>query len=164
MLLCINTGKFRTDKQRMRMEGDQFYLRSAEEMHAALGGHEDALRQSQAIADSVDIQLDLGQRHFPTYKLPPERTAPDFLHELCVQGLRERLCRCQLQHWVDGSQLSLRLSSVTPTTAPSVINKLGFPNYFLIVWDFVRYSRERGIPATARGSGVGSLVSYMLLS
>ncbi|HEX3727826.1 MAG TPA: PHP domain-containing protein, partial [Pirellulales bacterium] len=70
VLLCINTGKFRTDKQRMRMEGDQFFLRSGEEMYAAMGEeYAEALKQSQLIADSVDIKLELGQRHFPTYKL-----------------------------------------------------------------------------------------------
>ena len=78
VLLCINTGKFRTDKNRMRMEGDQFYLRAPEEMYAALAGHEDALRQSQAIADSVDIELELGQRHFPNYTPRPARRRPIF--------------------------------------------------------------------------------------
>jgi DNA polymerase-3 subunit alpha len=159
ILLCINTGKFRTDKERMRMEGDQFYLRSAEEMHAAFPGHEEALQQSQRIADSIDIQLDLGQRHFPTYKLPPETTAQDYLRELCLRGLQERYA---------GDAEKCPGGTLSPTVMErldyelSVINKLGFPNYFLIVWDFVRYSREKGIPATARGSGVGSLVSYGL--
>ncbi|MGD9721821.1 MAG: DNA polymerase III subunit alpha [Pirellulales bacterium] len=159
VLLCINTGKFRTDRDRMRMEGDQFFLRSAEEMYAALPEHEEALRQSQTIADSVDIQLDLGQRHFPTYRLPPETTAQDYLRELCIRGLQERYA-------TDAERCT------TGTLAPavmerldfelSVIDKLGFPNYFLIVWDFVRHARECGIPATARGSGVGSLVAYAL--
>ena len=93
VLLCINTGKFRTDRDRMRMEGDQFYLRSAEEMLAAMPDHAEALRQTQQIADSVDIQLELGQRHFPTYKLPAEKSAQDFLRELCLQGLQRALCR-----------------------------------------------------------------------
>ena len=90
VLLCINTGKFRTDKDRMRMEGDQFFLRSQEEMYTAFPGYEEALKQSQLIADTVNIQLDLGRRHFPTYKLPPEKTAADYLHELCVDGLKQR--------------------------------------------------------------------------
>ncbi len=159
VLLCINTGKFRTDTQRMRMEGDQFYLRSPEEMHAAFPGFDEALAQSQAIADSVDIQLELGQRHFPTFKLPPERTAQDFLRELCLTGLKERYAN-EPERWANGDlapQVFERLDYEL-----SVINKLGFPNYFLIVWDFVNYARQRGIPATARGSGVGSLVAYAL--
>ena len=73
VLLCINTGKFRTDTNRMRMEGDQFYLRSGEEMYAAFPGlRRGAASKARQIADTVDIELDLGQRHFPTYKLPPE--------------------------------------------------------------------------------------------
>jgi DNA polymerase-3 subunit alpha len=160
VLLCINTGKFRTDKQRMRMEGDQFFLRSPDEMFQALGPkYADALAQSQKIADSVNIELDLGQRHFPTYKLPPETTAKDYLYDLCVQGLKERYAD-DAERWAHGE-----LSPVVTERLDfelSVINKLGFPNYFLIVWDFVRHSREQGIPATARGSGVGSLVSYAL--
>ncbi len=159
VLLCINTGKFRTDKERMRMEGDQFYLRSGEEMYAALAGQEEALKQSQLIADSIDIQLELGQRHFPTYKLPPEKTAQDYLRELCLAGLTERYAD-DPQRMVDGQLAPEVLERLDFEL--SVINKLGFANYFLIVWDFVRYARERDIPATARGSGVGSLVSYAL--
>jgi len=163
ILLCINTGKFRTDKQRMRMEGDQFFLRSPEEMYEALPGYEEALKQSQLIADSVDIQLDLGQRHFPTYKLPTETTARDYLHGLCIEGLRERYADLP-ERWENG-EVSTQLSTEVIERLDfelSVINKLGFPNYFLIVWDFVRHARELGIPATARGSGVGSIVSYAL--
>ncbi len=135
VLLCINTGKFRTDRDRMRMEGDQFFLRSADEMFAAMPTQEEALRQSQAIADSVDIQLDLGQRHFPTYTLPPDRTAEDYLRELCLTGLKERY---------EGNEEMLPGGELDPAVLErldfelSVIGKLGFPNYFLIVWDFVR--------------------------
>lgn len=159
VLLCINTGKFRTDKDRMRMEGSEFFLRSQQEMYAALPGCEDALARSQQIADSVDIRLDLGQRHFPNYTLPPGKTAPDYLRELCLQGLRERYAD-DPERMPDGELAPDVLERLDFEL--SVINKLGFPNYFLIVWDFVRYSRERAIPATARGSGVGSLVSYAL--
>jgi DNA polymerase-3 subunit alpha len=159
VLLCINTGKFRTDKQRMRMEGDQFYLRSPDEMYAAFPGYEEALRQSQQIADSVDIKLDLGQRHFPTYKLPPETTAQDYLRDLCIAGLKDRYSD-DAEKCVDGVLSATVMERLEHEL--SVINLLGFPNYFLIVWDFVRYSREKGIPATARGSGVGSLVAYGL--
>ncbi len=159
VLLCINTGKFRTDTQRMRMEGDQFFLRSPEEMHAAFPGFEEALAQSQQIADRVDIELELGKRHFPTYQLPAKRTAPDYLHDLCVQGLKERYAGDEER--LPGGELSTVVLERL-TRELEVINKLGFPNYFLIVWDFVRYARDNNIPATARGSGVGSLVCYAL--
>ncbi len=159
VLLCINTGKFRTDTNRMRMEGDQFYLRSPDEMYAAFPGLDEAVKQSQLIADSVNIELDLGQRHFPRFDPPDAKTPADYLRELCIQGLKDRY-RDKPHRLVEG-QLSGEVIQRLDREL-DVINRLGFPNYFLIVWDFVRFSRERKIPATARGSGVGSLVSYAL--
>ena len=82
VLLCINTGKFRTDTNRMKMEGDQFFLRSPEQMYTALGGHENALALSQEIADSVHIDLELGKRHFPSFQLPAEKKSDEYLREL----------------------------------------------------------------------------------
>ena len=90
ILLCVNTGKFRTDTNRMRMETDEFYLRSAEEMYAAFPGMDDALRRTQEIADSVHVELELGKRHFPVYSPPDDETPEDFLRELCIAGLKER--------------------------------------------------------------------------
>ena len=90
VLLCINTGKFRTDANRMRMEGDQFFLRSPAEMLAAMPEHEEAIRRSQAIADSVDIDLELGKRHFPAFSPPAEKTSGAYLRELCLAGLKRR--------------------------------------------------------------------------
>ncbi len=159
VLLCINTGKFRTDTNRMRMEGDQFYLRAPEEMYAAFPGLEEAVKQSQLIADSVNIELELGQRHFPLFNPPDSKTPADFLRELCMKGLTERYA--DKPHRLSGGELSPEVLQRLDREL-DVINRLGFPNYFLIVWDFVRFSRERNIPATARGSGVGSLVSYAL--
>ncbi len=159
ILLCINTGKFRTDTNRMRMDGNQFYLRGPDEMLAAFPGLEDAVARSQQIADTVDIQLDLGQRHFPTFTVPTEQTPRDYLYDLCLTGLRDRYAD-QPDRW-EGDQLAPVVLDRLEREL-GVINKLGFPNYFLIVWDFVRYAREQNIPATARGSGVGSLVAYAL--
>ena len=90
ILLCVNTGKFRTDTNRMRMETNEFFLRSPEEMYAAFPGMDDALRRTQEIADSVHIELELGKRHFPVYSPPDGKTPEEFLRELCVKGLRER--------------------------------------------------------------------------
>jgi DNA polymerase-3 subunit alpha len=159
VLLCINTGKFRSDTNRMRMETNQFHLRSADEMYAAFPGFEEALKQSQLIADSVNIELELGKRHFPNFTPPEEKLPNDYLRELCLVGLHERYAGNE-KRMTDG-KLSQEVMDRLEREL-NVINTLGFPNYFLIVWDFVRYARERGIPATARGSGVGSLVSYSL--
>lgn len=159
ILLCVNTGKFRTDQKRMRMESDQFHLRSPQEMYDAFPGRADAVRRSQEIADSVDIELELGQRHFPVFTPPEQKTSEQYLRELCIKGLKERYAndaeRCP------GGELSEEVMARLDREL-GVIEKLGFPNYFLIVWDFVNFARDQGIPATARGSGVGSLVSYSL--
>ncbi len=168
VMLCINTGRFRTDAKRMKMEGDQFYLRPPEEMYSSFVGLEDAVSRSQEIADSVDILLELGKRFFPVYELPDEQTPEGRLRELCLQGLRERY---------DGNEEMLPggydkenpeesdLAEVVMKRLDrelGVINKLGFANYFLICWDFVDQARKRRIPATARGSGVGAIVCYAL--
>ena len=99
VLLCINTGKFRTDTKRMRMEGDQFYLRSPEEMYAAFPDHRrrraPAARRSPTRSRS---SWNLGKRHFPVFTPPEEKTSEDYLRELCLQGparaLRRRPQRC----------------------------------------------------------------------
>jgi DNA polymerase-3 subunit alpha len=173
ILLCVNTGRFRSDASRMRMDSSEFYLKSPVEMHAAFAGHDrglvtDAVARSQAIADSIAIDLDLGKRHFPGFDLPAGRTSSEELRRLCLEGLRERYA-AKAGRWADGRP------PADPATAAlhpqvlerldrelAVIDTLGFASYFLIVWDFVRYARERDIPAAARGSGVGALVAYAL--
>ncbi len=157
VMLCINTGRFRTDTQRMRMDGQEYYLRSPEEMYRKFPGLEDAVARSQQIADSVDIQLELGQRHFPVYQIDDESTPAQLLRKICEQGLRERYAGNSemLAEGELSEEVVRRLDREL-----GVIERLGFENYFLIVWDFVREARERNIPATARGSGVGALVCY----
>jgi DNA polymerase-3 subunit alpha len=159
VLLCINTGKYRTDTNRMKMEGDQFYLRAPEDMYGSFPGLEDAVARSQTIADSVSIELELNKRHFPNFPLPPEKTSPDYLRELCLEGLKKRYAD-DAERWENGELAQVVMDRLERELG--VINTLGFPNYFLIVWDFVRFAGERNIPATARGSGVGSLVAYAL--
>ncbi len=159
ILLCVNTGKFRTDTNRMRMETNEFHLRSPEEMYAAFPGLDDAVKRSQEIADSVSIDLEIGKRHFPVYTPPENKTPEEFLYELCIKGLKDRYANCP-NRYADGKfsdEVIARLDREL-----GVINKLGFANYFLIVWDYVHYARSQGIEATARGSGVGALVSYAL--
>ena len=164
VLLCINTGKFRTDSNRMRMEGDQFYLRSPDEMYAAFSGHDDAVARTQQIADGIDLQLELGVRHFPTFTPPGAKATSDYLRELCDTGARERYAG-DPRRWRDRDSQTGELSEEVRLRLDrelDVIEELGFSDYFLIVWDFVRHASERNIPCTARGSGVGSLVCYAL--
>ena len=150
VLLCVNTRRKLNDPDRMQIHGNEFHIRTPEEMYAAFPGHEDAVKRSQAIADSVDIELELGNRYFPVYDLPKEVSPDAYLREVCMQGINERYDNVT-QEILDRLDREL-----------GVIEKLGFANYFLIVWDFVRYSREHGVPNNARGSGVGSIVCYAL--
>ncbi|MFM7118237.1 MAG: DNA polymerase III subunit alpha, partial [Planctomycetota bacterium] len=159
VMLCINTGRYRTDPNRMKMDGQEYYLRTPQQMYEKFPGLEDAVQRSQQIADSVQIDLELGKRHFPVYSLPQEQTADDFLREVCLKGLHERYA---------GDAEMLPNGELAPVVMQrldrelGVIRRLGFSNYFLIVWDFVNYARNQGIPATARGSGVGALVCFAL--
>ena len=159
VMLCINMGKFRTDAKRMKMEGDQFYLRPPEEMYRNFPGLEDAVARSQQIADTVDIQLELGERYFPVFDLPQERSPEDELRDLCLKGLNDRYEGNE--EMKPGGELSEVVMNRLNREL-GVINKLGFANYFLICWDFVEQARQRDIPSTARGSGVGAIVCYAL--
>jgi len=171
ILLCVNTGRFRNDASRMRMDSSEFYLKSPAEMHAAFAGHDRdlvaaAVNRSQEIADSVAIELELGKRHFPGFEVPGGLTAADELRRLCLEGLAERY-RDVPKRWADapeaGGGKTLHPQVLERLDRElGVINTLGFASYFLIVWDFVRHARERDIPAAARGSGVGALVAYSL--
>jgi DNA polymerase-3 subunit alpha len=151
VLLCINTGKLRSDPNRMRYGSDRFYVRPPEEMYELFPGHADAVQRSQEIADNCDIKLDFKTRHFPVFTPPASKKPEAYLRELCEEGLRKRygdhppqLVRDRLEHEL------------------VIICRMGFASYFLIVWDFVRFAMEKGIPASARGSACGALVSYVL--
>ena len=159
VMLCINMGKFRTDSQRMKMEGDQFYLRPPEEMYRNFPGLEDAVARSQQIADTVDIQLELGERFFPVFDLPKDRSPEDELRDLCLKGLMDRY-EGNEEMKPNGELAEVVMARLNRELG--VINKLGFANYFLICWDFVEQARQRDIPSTARGSGVGAIVCYAL--
>ena len=159
VMLCINTGRFRTDTTRMKMDGQEYYLRRPEEMYSSFTGIEEAVSRTQEIADSVDIDLKLGERHFPTFEPPQELSSMDYLRQLCLDGLRDRYA--DNEEMLPGGELSTEVMERLDREL-DVIGRLGFSDYFLICWDFVRQARDSGIPATARGSGVGALVCYAL--
>ncbi|TWT50329.1 DNA polymerase III subunit alpha [Rubripirellula amarantea] len=160
IMLCINTGRFRTDKSRMKMENDQFFLRSPDQMYEKFPGLEDAVARSQEIADSVHIDIEFNKYFFPGFECPEQKTPLDYLRELCVKGLKERYQGDEERISAEG-ELSEEVMARLDREL-DVIEKLGYPTYFLIVWDFVEYARSVGISATARGSGVGAIVCYAL--
>jgi DNA polymerase-3 subunit alpha len=154
VLFCINTRKKHDPRKKQYPEGrmpNPYYVRSPEDMVRLFPEYPDAVARSQEIADGVDIHLDFKKRHFPVFTPPDAKKPEEFLRELCERGLNERYggappepARKRLEHEL------------------GIICRMGFASYFLIVWDFVRFAREEGIPCTARGSGCGALVSYVL--
>lgn len=154
VLFCINTKKLRDPNKRNYPEGKMkspYYVRSPEDMYRLFPQFPEAVQRSQEIANSVDIQLDFKKRHFPVF-VPPEGKKPDdYLRELCYQGMLERYGEAPSE------QVKNRLEHEL-----GIITRMGFAGYFLIVWDFVRFARENGIPASARGSGCGAVVGYVL--
>lgn len=153
VLLCINTGRLRSNPKRFKFEGNQFHIRGPEEMYKLFPGRqgEEAVRRSQEIADACCIDLDFKKRHFPVFTPPAGKKPDDYLRALCEAGLRERYGDAPPQAARDRLEHEL-----------GVICRMGFASYFLIVWDFVRFALEHGIPASARGSACGAIVSYVL--
>ncbi|MDO4568929.1 MAG: DNA polymerase III subunit alpha [Planctomycetia bacterium] len=163
ILLCINTGRKRIDEGRMKMESDEFHFRSQDEMYNAFVGQEDAVARSQEIADRCELELELGKRFFPVYTPPEGMDSVAFLRKVAMDGLREKYAETpkRWKNGVIGGEFSDEVLARLDTEL-DVIERQGFPNYFLVVWDFVRVAHERGISCTARGSGVGSLVCFGL--
>ncbi|MBI3312949.1 MAG: DNA polymerase III subunit alpha [Candidatus Omnitrophica bacterium] len=151
-LICIGTGSMITDTNRMRYEGDQFYLKSAEEMKILFKDYPDALKATLDIAERCNLELDFNKTHLPVFTAPKGKTLEGYLEELCFQKLRERR-----EGEIPADYASRLKYELT------IINKMGYTSYFLIVWDFIRYARESGIPVgPGRGSAAGSLVAYAL--
>ena len=154
VLFCINTRRKRDPRKKQYPEGsipNPYYVRSPQDMYNLFPGHAEAVARSHEIASQVDIDIDFKKRHFPVFAQPAHQTPDEYLRELCEQGVRERYGE------KDTPEVRARLEHEL-----GIIFKMGFSSYFLIVWDFVRFARDEGIPCSARGSGCGSLVSYAL--
>jgi len=154
LLLCINTGKTIHDESRMKMHTDEFYFKSAEEMAQRFGHIPGSLSTTLAIAERCNCTMDFDARHFPRFDPAKEGAGAvsdvDYLRRLCEEGFT----RC---YAADDLAARERMDYEL-----KVIAEMGYASYFLIVWDFVRFGRARGIPTSMRGSGVGSVVSYVL--
>ncbi len=151
ILLCIQTGKIVTDEDRMRYEGGQFYLKSAEEMEALFPYAKDALENTNKIAERCNVEIVFGEQKVPRFDVPEGYDAFSYLKELCEQGLEKRYNPVT-------EELKDRLSYELNT-----IKNMGYVDYFLIVWDFIKYAKDHDIPVgPGRGSAAGSIVSYCL--
>lgn len=151
VLLCIQTGKTMLDVDRMVYEGEQFYLKSAEEMAQLFAHVPEAVSNSYEIAKRCDVEIKFHEYKLPSFEPPDGKAAFEYLKELCYDGLRARY------------------GEITPEIADrllyelSVIDKMGFSDYFLITWDFIKYATDNGIAVgPGRGSAAGCIVAYSL--
>ena len=152
ILLCIQTGKKVSDTDRMRYEGGQYYLKSAEEMEALFPYAKEALENTHKIAERCHVEIEFGDYKLPHFDVPEGETSESYLRKLCKEGLYKRYPKEQAE------QLEERLNYELDT-----ISTMGFVDYFLIVWDFIKYAKDHGIPVgPGRGSAAGSLVAYSL--
>ena len=151
ILLCIQTGKKLSDENRMRYDGGQYYVKSEEEMLRLFPYAKQALENTQKIADRCHVEIEFGVTKLPKYDVPDGYTSWEYLQKLCYEGLEKR--------YGDPSQeLKDRLSYELET-----IHQMGYVDYFLIVWDFIKYAKDHGIAVgPGRGSAAGSIVSYCL--
>lgn len=151
LLLCIQTGRTVKDENRMRYEGEQYYVKSEEEMRSLFKYAPEAISNTQMIADRCNIEIEFHNTKLPHYEVPEGFTSLSYLRTLCENGLAER-------YPDDTGAMRERLDFEL-----GVIEKMGYVDYFLIVWDFINYARSQGIPVgPGRGSAAGSIVSYCL--
>ncbi len=160
VMLCMQTGTTLSDPNRMRYDSDQFYFRTAEEMYALFPDCPDAVERTAEIADRCLVDIPFGQLHFPTYEVQSDTTQRDYLIDICHQGLKELYEIPDPAHPANTREQEImdRFDKEI-----SVIEKTKFINYFLVVWDFIRFAHENGIAVgPGRGSGGGSIVAYAL--
>ena len=163
VLLCIGTGKNVQDEQRLRYHGDQFYLKTAEEMAAVFGEFPEALGNTLLIAERCDLDLAGSENHLPNFDVPEPYTLDEYFEHVVRDGFEARLTRLRARDAGGMLAHSLDAYGVRLAYEIDVIKRMKYPGYFLIVWDFIRYAREHGIPVgPGRGSAAGSLVAYCL--
>jgi len=163
VLLCIGTGKTVQDAQRLRYTGDQFFLKTAGQMATVFKDHPDALRNTLLVAERCNVTIPKGQNHLPSFGVPEGFTLDAYFEHVVREGFGQRLARLrqlaadgQLRHTIDEYERRLDYEI-------AMIRKMGYTGYFLIVWDFIRYAREEGIPVgPGRGSAAGSLVAWCM--
>ena len=158
ILLCLQTGKKLADEDRMRYEGGQYYVKSEEEMKGLFPYAWEAVENTQRIADRCNVEIEFGVTKLPHYEVPEGYDSWSYLNKLCDEGLKERYGDGDQPAGDTGQTLRQRLDYEL-----SVIRTMGYVDYFLIVWDFINYAKNNGIPVgPGRGSAAGSIVSYCL--
>jgi DNA polymerase III subunit alpha len=164
ILLCVQTAGSMNDPNRFKFDTQEFYIKSAEEMHRTFSGHPEVCTRTMQFIDRCNLKLSKVDNPFPEFPVPEGHTLESYFEEVCREGLRKRL---------DTAVAHLRDRGLLKKTIPdyharldrelNIIKQMKFPGYFMIVWDFIRYAREQGIPVgPGRGSAAGSLVAYVM--
>jgi DNA polymerase-3 subunit alpha len=163
ILLCIGTGKGVNDAHRLRYHGDQFFLKSADEMAQVFGDYPEAMHNTLLIAERCHVEIPKGQNHLPKFDVPEGFTLDDYFEHEVRRGFAQRLVRLRQLNEEGALRHPLADYDTRLTYEIAMIKQMGYPGYFLIVWDFIRYAREEGIPVgPGRGSAAGSLVAWAL--
>ena len=164
VMLCVQTGAKVHDAERFRFDSDQFFVKSADEMATIFPDSPSVLQRTMEIAERCNFQLNPVDNPFPEFAVPPGHTIDSYFEEVCREGLRKRLETSIRQLELRGvlrskpHEYEARLNFEI-----GIIKQMNYPGYFLIVWDFIKYARDHGIPVgPGRGSGAGSLVAYAM--
>ena len=151
VLLCIQTGKTVDDEKRMRFQTEEFYIKGEEELRQLFPGCDEAFENTLKIADRCNLEFVFNEYHLPSFPVPEGYTNEEYFRKLCMDGFRERY-QNPPQEYLDRLEYEI-----------GVISRMGYVNYYLIVWDFIRYAKENGIPVgPGRGSGAASIVAYCM--
>ncbi|MBQ8622413.1 MAG: DNA polymerase III subunit alpha, partial [Oscillospiraceae bacterium] len=151
VLLCIQTGKTVDDENRMKFQTEEFYLKSEEELRQLFPNCGEAFENTVKIADRCNLEFTFHEYHLPSFPVPEGYTNEAYFRELCYNGFKERY-ENPPQEYIDRLEYEI-----------GVISRMGYVNYYLIVWDFIRYAKEQGIPVgPGRGSGAASIVAYCM--
>jgi DNA polymerase-3 subunit alpha len=163
ILLCIGTGKSVHDEHRLRYHGDQFFLKNGAEMAEIFKDFPEAIKNTLRIAERVNVDIAGGQNHLPKFNVPDGFDLDGYFEHVARQGFADRLVR--LRQMAEDGKLRHAISDYEQRLSYEIdmIKRMGFPGYLLIVWDFIRYAREQGIPVgPGRGSAAGSLVAWAM--
>ena len=151
VLLCVQTGRTVDDPNRMRFQTEEFYLKSEEELKQLFPGCEEAFENTARIADMCNLEFVFNEYHLPSFPVPEGYTNEAYFRKLCMDGFRERY-ENPPESYLERLEYEI-----------GVISRMGYVNYYLIVWDFIRYAKESGIPVgPGRGSGAASIVAYCM--
>ena len=151
VLLCIQTGKTVDDEHRMKFQTEEFYVKSEEELRQLFPGCDEAFENTQRIAERCNLEFTFHEYHLPSFPVPEGYTNEAYFRKICMDGFRERYADPPASYM---ERLEYEIG---------VISRMGYINYYLIVWDFIRYAKEQGIPVgPGRGSGAASIVAYCM--